>query len=267
MKSSDIYDGHPLAAEMYDANPLYADRFDAAFYVDEATASGCDVLELGCGTGRTTIPIAEAGCRVTGLDLSAQMLAKCRDKLADQSEEVRQRISLVEGDMTEFDLGRTFALVTTPSRPFQHLVSVADQMACLSCVNRHLEIGGRLILDMFHVNPRAMVGDEPTDEIEDFAEAVMPDGRCLRRTHRIVARHRSEHYNDAEFINYLTDATGNSERVVQAFAMRYFFRYEIEHLLARTGFDVTTIYGDYDRSLFGNDSPEMITVARKAHDA
>ena len=220
MESTEIYDGHPMAAEMYDANPAYADRADLGFFVHKAAACGGDVLELGCGTGRVAIPTAEAGCHVTGLDLSKQMLAKCRDKLTEQPDEVQRRVSLVEGDMTEFDLGRTFTLVTTPFRPFQHLISVADQLACLGCVNRHLDIGGRLILDMFHVNPLATVGDAPTDEIEDFADAAMPDGRRLRRTHRILARHRAEHYNDAEFICYLTDAAGNTERVTQAFSMR-----------------------------------------------
>ena len=83
---------------------------------------------------------------MTGLDLSPHMLSICRDKLSRQPEEVRDRVRLVEGDMTRFDIGETYSLVTAPFRPFQHLFTVEEQRACLECVNRHSVSGGKLIL-------------------------------------------------------------------------------------------------------------------------
>lgn len=250
-------------AEYYDHVPLYANRADVGFYVDAAREAKGKVLELGCGTGRILIPTAAAGCTVVGLDLSEAMLGKCREKLERQAVEVRQRVRLVQGNMADFGLGEKFRLVTTPFRGFQHLLRVEEQLSCLRAAHRHLESGGRLVFDIFHVLPEAMHDPEWTKEREDTPETQLPDGRRFRRTHRITAFHRAEQYNEVEFAIYVTHPDGRTERLTDRFAFRYFFRYEVEHLLARTGFRLASLYGNFDRSTFANDSPEMIFVAEK----
>jgi SAM-dependent methyltransferase len=263
MASSGGYEDAPWLPEMYDFVPAYAGRPDVDFYVRYATEAGGPVLELGCGTGRVLIPTAQAGCELVGLDLAQNMLARCREKLRAQPTEVRSRVRLVQGDMREFDLGRTFALITTPFRPFQHLITVEDQMACLSCVRRHLSAGGRFILDLFHPHPEKLNNPALHAEQEDTAAVVLPDGRKLRRTYRIVAFHRAEQYSDVELIYYVTNPDGRTERLVHGFPFRYLFRYEVEHLLARAGFRVAELFGGFDRSSLRDDSPEMIFVAVK----
>lgn len=257
------YEYDPFIAEYYDYVPGYAGRRDLEFYLDYSLRAEGTILELGCGTGRVLIPTAGAGCQIVGLDLSSFMLARCREKLASQPREVQERVLLIQGNMADFKLAKTFALVTTPFRPFQHLVSVEEQMSCLACVNRHLAKGGRLILDVFHPDPAKLSGPVNPEEIEDVAEVSLPDGRRLRRTYRIRAFHRAEQTNDVELIFYVTRPDGRTERFVQAFPMRYFYRYEIEHLLARAGYRVVEMFGDFDQSPFSNDSPEMIFVAEK----
>lgn len=261
------YEVAPFVAEYYDAVPPYATRRDVPFYVECARSAPGTVLELGCGTGRVLIPTARAGCQIVGLDLSPFMLATCGEKLAREPKDVRERVRLVQGDMTDFELGETFGLVTTPFRPFQHLVTVEEQLACLRCVSRHLAPTGRLILEMFHVSPKRIAGTPSTDEAEDFPEVGLPDGRRFRRTSRITAYHRSGQINDVELIYYAMHPDGRIERHVQAFPFRYFFRYEVEHLLARCGFRVVHLYGDFDRSAFADHSPEMIFVAEKSREA
>jgi hypothetical protein len=93
------------------------------------------------------------------------------------------------------------------------------------------------------------------------AEYSMPDGRRVRIMERVTAFRRAEQRNDVEMIFYVTDARGKEERLVFAWTLRYFFRYEVEHLLARCGFRVRAVYGDFDRSPLGDGSPEMIFVA------
>ena len=247
-------------AGLYDLNPRPDARQDAAFYVEAAREAGGPVLELGCGTGRVLIEIARAGVEVIGLDLAQPMLDIQRDKLAAEPDDVRERVRLVHGDMCSFDLDREFALVIIPFRPFQHLIDVDDQLACLRCINRHLPVGGRFILDLFQTNPRRIHGQENTEEREDF-DVELADGRHVRRTHRLAGFHLVEQYNDVELIHYVTDAAGTTERIVQAFPFRYFFRYEVEHLLARCGFGIKETYGNFDRSPLTNRSPEMIFVA------
>jgi len=253
-------------AELYDHVPTYVSREDVGFFVDEATASGGPALELGCGTGRVLLPTARAGTEITGVDLAEPMLAILRAKLEQEPEEVRERVKLAHADMCEFDLGERFALITIPFRPFQHLISVHEQMACLRCANHHLEASGKLILDVFHLDFRRMCDPKYTSETEDFADVELPDGRKVRRTHRMVAYHRAEQYNDIEMIYYLTHPDGRTERLVQAFPFRYLFRYEVEHLLARCGFRVAELFGNFDRSPFTDDSPQMIFVAEKCKD-
>jgi SAM-dependent methyltransferase len=250
-------------AWLYDQVPSYVSREDVEFFVGEAVACGGPVLEMGCGTGRVLLPIARAGIEITGLDLSEAMLGRLRSKLAAEPEEVQRRVRLVHGDMCGFDLGRRFALITIPFRPFQHLITVEEQMACLGCARRHLAEGGRLVFDVFNPDLGKLADPARLAEAEDFAGAKLSDGRTARRTHRFAATHRAEQYNDIEMVYYLTDAEGRTERVVHGFPFRTVFRYEMEHLLARCGFRVAQFFGNFDRSPFTDASPQMIFVAEK----
>ncbi len=264
MTTSTAYEYEPFVAEYYDYLPPAAARPDIEFYQGFARATSGKVLELGCGTGRILIPTAAAGCPIAGLDRSAPMLARCRAKLAAQPREVQQRVRLVEASMADFHLDETFRLVTTPFRSFQHLLSVDEQLSCLRAAHRYLEPGGRLILEVFHPDPRRLHDPFYLQEREAFPEVRLPDSRSVRLAERIAAFHRAAQINDVELIYYVTHPGGRTERLVYAFPIRYFFRYEVEHLLARCGFRIVERFGNFDRSELRDDSPEMIFVAEKS---
>jgi SAM-dependent methyltransferase len=265
------YDEHEFISEFYDLEYSEAGVFasrpggmkDVDLFVEYSKLANGETLELGCGTGRVLVPTASAGCEITGLDLSAFMLKKCAENLASQTQATRSRARLTQGDMTNFELGRSFALVTIPFRAFQHLVTVAEQRACLNCIARHLQPKGRLVFDLFNPRLQRLYDPKYQEESEDMAEMALPDGRRLRRTNRVSAFHRDLQYNDIEIIYYVGYPGGQSERLVQAFPMRYFFRYEVEHLLELCGFRLTELWGDFDKSGYSSDSPEMIFVAEK----
>lgn len=264
MTQSGSYDEYLSIAELYDYVVPYRNRPDAAFFVEAAKESGGSVLEVGCGTGRVLIPTAQAGVEIVGLDLSPHMLEVCRGRLKAESEEVRSRVQLVQGDMRQFELSRTFRLVTLPFRPFQHLTTVEDQLACLGCICRHLAEAGRLILDIFNPSLESLARQNFGEEISEEPEFSMPDGRRVIRRHKIVSRDVANQINYVELIYYVTQPNGRQERLVQAFPMRYLFRFEAEHLLARAGFEVEQLYADYDKSPYGSKYPgELIFVARK----
>jgi SAM-dependent methyltransferase len=259
------YTEYGFTAEFYDHVAPYRERTDVAFYVEMAQAAGGPVLEVGCGTGRVLIPTARAGVEITGLDLSPSMLAVCRQSLAQESAETQARARLVEGDMRDFGLAQQFALVTLPFRPFQHLTSVEDQIACLTTIRRHLAPGGRLVLDLFNPSLPYLADPARLDEFGDEPEIVMPDGRRVLRRARITARDYFNQVQDTELIYYVTHPDGSQERLVHSFPMRYLFRFEAEHLLARCGFGVEALYADYDRSPYGSKYPgELIFVARRS---
>jgi SAM-dependent methyltransferase len=268
------YDRDEFIAEAYDLEYSTAGVFakrpgrmkDVDFFVEYAKQAKGETLELGCGTGRVLVPTAAAGCRITGLDLAELMLRKCAANLAAQPEETRKRARLVRRDMTAFDLKTRFALVTIPFRPFQHLVTVTEQKACLSCIHQHLQAKGRLVFDVFNPRLDRLFDPKYQIEVEDMPETALPDGRHLRRTNRTAAFHRDQQYNDIEIIYYISYPDGRSERLVQSFPMRYYFRYEVEHLLELASFRVTDLFGDFDKSAFQSDSVEMIFVAEKKGD-
>jgi len=257
------YDDVEALGEMYDHVPLYQARPDVGFYVEEALDTDGPVLELGSGTGRVLFPIAQRGRPITGVDNSARMLARCRERLAGESAEVRSKVKLVKSDMREFDLGdERFSIVLIPFRPFQHLISTSDQIAALKGIHRHLEPGGRLVFDVFNPNIRYLI-DDRTEEREDTPEVELPDGRSFRRTGRVVAPHIVDQYSEVELIYYVREADGSERRIVHGFLMRWFWRYELEHLLARCGFKTKAVFGDFNRSPLTDASPEMIFIAER----
>ena len=257
-----LYDS--FIADYYDSSPMVTQRTqDVVFYCGAARRYGDPVLELGCGTGRITLAIAEAGYRIVGLDISGKMLERAVEKRATVRREARERVHLVQGDMTQFDLGEKFRTVVIPFRPFQHLLETEQQMDCLNCVKKHLASNGRLIMDFFQTDPERM--HDPVFLKESLlAEYDMPGGRHVALSERVAAFHRGLQRNDVEMIFRVTHADGRQEQLVMAWTLRYFFRYEVEHLLARCGFCLEAIYGDFDSSPLSDGSPEMIFVAKVA---
>lgn len=256
------YDDIEEIGVLYDSVTLYRTRPDVDFYVEEAHATNGAVLELGCGTGRVLIPAARLGKEITGVDSSARMLAQCRATLDQEPPNVRDRVTLVRMDMRELDIGSRFSLVMIPFRPFQHLTAVSDQIATLQGIHRHLEPGGRLVFDVFNPNVKYLLEDR-TAEREDTAEVELPDARTFRRTGRVAAVHIVDQYSEVELIYYVRGADGTEQRLVHGFLMRWFWRYELEHLLARCGFRTKAVFGDYNRSPLTDASPDMIFVAER----
>ncbi len=263
MSKANPYTYQSFVADYYDYLPPVAGRQDLDFYLESSRTQGEPILELGCGTGRVLLHIAQAGLRVVGLDLSEPMLDRCRVKLESQPAAVRDRVRLVHGDMTDFQVRETFRLINIPFRPFQHLLAVEQQLGCLRCARRHLAPGGRLVLDFFQTDARRMHDTAFMQESSPHPEVALPDGTRVRLAERVAAFHRAEQCNDVELVYYVTHPDGRTERLVFAFTLRYFFRYEVEHLLARCGFRVVELFGNFDRSALRDDSPEMIFVAEK----
>ena len=258
------YEEYRFVAEFYDEVYGRIRNKDIDLYVQYSKLTAGRTLELGCGTGRVLLPTAISGCDITGLDLSPHMLAKCQAKLNEQPSDVQARVRIIQGNMTSFVTGEQYSLVTTPFRAFQHLISVEQQQSCLGCIRQHLIPGGLWILDLFNPFPPALV-DDPRyrAEREDFPKTQLSDGRTLRVTTRTTAFHRNLQYNEVELIYYVSHPEGKTERFVHAFPIRYFFRYEIEHLLNLCGFTVVDLFGDFAKSAFSDSSPEMIFVAKK----
>src|SRR5579862_2066086 len=111
-------ESYSVTAKHYDA--AYAtkqDLVDLPFYLDLAKASGGPVLEIACGSGRVLLPIARERIQIDGVDNSLPMLRVLKAHIAKEPAQIRRRITLHEGDMRDFSLGKKFPLIIIPFRP------------------------------------------------------------------------------------------------------------------------------------------------------
>ena len=254
---------HPLIAEIYDAVPGHLNRPDVPFYTRLATACPGRVLELGSGTGRVLIPIAEAGKSVCGLESSGHMLARCRQILGGGSQEVRDNVKLVQGQMQSFDLGSRFGLVVCPFNSFLHLLTVEEQLSCLACVNEHLSPGGMFAFDVFDPDVTRLTSARFTEEGQP-QRFELPTGIKIELRHRNLSVDFLSQLIESEISLGIAFPDGHKERVVHPNRVRYLLRHEAEHLLERSGFEIEALYGDFGGSPAGTDCPgSLIFVAKK----
>jgi len=254
---------------------FYAETYDDSmsdwpgeidFYRETAAQArqvGGPILELGCGTGRVAIRIARDGGSVVGLDLSPHMLEVARRKGIGMD-----NVRWVEGNMRSFELGEPFALVLIPGHAFQHLNTVDDQLGCLTCARRHLMPAAHLVVHVDHQDMTWLAGllAQKTVEFE-------PRGHFTRSLNgREIRSYRAWSYEPSTqtaFSQARWEEVDAEGRVVDTWqtprvALHCVFRFEMEHLLARAGFEVQALYGDFYRHPLADDSTGMIWVARSA---
>jgi SAM-dependent methyltransferase len=138
-------DSYSVTAKYYDgAYAAKQDLVDLPFYLELAEQTVGPILEVACGTGRVLLPIARKGIKIHGVDNSRPMLEILQNHLAREVTEVRERVTLHEGDMRDFRLGAQFPLVIIPFRPMQHMHTVEDQVCALTSAASHLSAGESL---------------------------------------------------------------------------------------------------------------------------
>lgn len=175
---SELYDAwHPDRAAL---PKLWGD--DRELYTEFAGEFGQPVLELGIGTGRVARFLAGKGFHVVGLDLSQAMIERARANMGELSVGVRERITIVEGDMRSFDLSATFPLAICPFTAFQHLLTVEDQVSALRCIREHLALGGHLLLDLF--DPKLELCAPSASVIRDRIQSCIPRPAVLGSSSR-----------------------------------------------------------------------------------
>jgi SAM-dependent methyltransferase len=253
--SPDIYD------RMHDSSLLG----DVEWYRQKAVESGGPVLELGAGTGRVTIPIAEAGIRVTAMDLDAGMLDRLRQKVLKLPADVQRRVAAHSGDMRLFALDERFALVIIPFRAFLHNVTRDDQLATLRRAHAHLRPGGELALNVFHPSLEYMAAN--AGAFAGVWRARMPemlDGGGFvvyseMSRYDTVRQHVYSLIRTEEFA-----ADGSLRRThMMNLQLAYLYPSDIKSLLAESGFELTRLSGDFKGRAFERDRDELVVEARK----
>jgi SAM-dependent methyltransferase len=208
------------------------------------------VLELGCGSGRITIPLAQQGIDIIGLDIVPVMLAHAKQKAGDLP------IDWVEADVCTFQLAQRFDLIFETGSVFQHLLTRADQEACLACVRTHLVENGRFILPLAFPHPKWLT--DVTAEA-DWTSYKTVDGRDVRVS-------GTQQYDPVRQVKVetavrrWTDADGNEVVQKAPLLTRYFHPEEIAALLHYNGFKIAARYGNWDLHPLTGQSNAIIHV-------
>jgi len=204
---SDLYK-HP---EEYDREHLGDDE-DIGFYLSlSRRLAPRKVLELGCGTGRITLPLAQLGFDVVGLDNQPEMLQKAEERRRQAPSEIRQRLQFIAGDMRTWSAASDFDLILIPASSITHVLSLEDQLAVWKTCHDNLRLGGRLLVEATMPNMASFAdsfGVPPRTPVEiDIDNIDESDGtRLIRRKPRAISATSNALKSDLCTINTNTGA-------------------------------------------------------------
>ncbi len=245
----EVQDYYHRILPFYDAE--LADRGDGELWAWAAsTPPGCRVLELGSGTGRATAALAHTAGRVVGLELTLEMIAVARRKLAGAA-----NVWSVAADMREPPLASRFDLVVAIDDPFVHLTEDDDRERAFSAAAAHLVPGGRFLLDAAWFSPdQRHVAGNPEGLVK---ERSGKDGLSVRETWKCDPAARLCTASFEYFVH--------SRRVREAsFPARLWSREELEHRARAAGLEIAYLWGDYDRRPWDRTtSPRLIVELRR----
>jgi SAM-dependent methyltransferase len=245
-------------AELYD---LFYEDFDEdiEMYLGFAERTGGSILEIGSGTGRVALALAEAGRAVVGLELSEAMRAVAQRK-ADRAQ-LTDRVEFLAGDMRRFQLDQHFGLIIVPLNTFLHNLTLDDQLATLACCKKHLRPGGLLVVDCFNPDPA-----HAEDDRRLIVQRTITD-RDTGQTALLLLSRATDWNQQLQEITYFIDRSdeqGRLQRAVLPAVFRFIFRNELHLLLKLGGFDLKDVYGSYALDPFEAGSDKLIGVATPA---
>lgn len=256
---SNNQDPYAAIAEFYD---LEHDGFDddLAFYLNMSTLHGGPVLELGCGSGRIMRPLLDAGLKVTGLDASAVMLDRARDRLSSKRQ--RSGLTLFQGELAAANEAPAgpFGVVILGLNGLLHATTSVEQRKVLKSARAALRPGGQLLLDV--VNPAG-----PSFQGLDLQ--VLHEGTWTTSAGERVDKFSSRCINSAAqeievTLWYdITATSGRVRRIHSGFRQRFVHASELELMLEVAGFESWQVFGGYELEPFDADSDRIVIAAER----
>jgi SAM-dependent methyltransferase len=247
------YDGRHYDL-MYRHSFSYATLFNSGhdFWLDMAKQCDGPILELCCGNGRISIPLADEGYQVTGIDISASMLEEGKKRSSE--------VEWIQGDVQNFEIDKQFSLIIFPINSLGHLLSFEAIESCFSCVRKHLKPEGKFIIDLTnscHQEYLSCLFQPKTRNL--FSIYPDPDGSGT-----IIVTEESEFdwAKQVWTVNFFFKLAGQEEEIIEQVTLRSYFPQELKALLKFSGFKVEDHFGDYNRASFTAQSPLNLLVCR-----
>ncbi len=229
------------------------DGVDNKFYLERIRNTRGKILEVGTGTGRLLIEALENGADIYGIDISPSMLRVLKSKLRPDQQ---KRISLQ--NIVDFKSDFKYDLIIAPFRVLMHLTDKNDQLSALNNVYSHLNKGGKFIFDVFIPDLKPLI--KGLDNVIDFEGEYEPGNRVKRTTST-----KPDLLNQIINITFRMEWNEGSSNYSSEWntPLRYFFRFELEHLVERSKFKEYKIAGDFNGNELDNESKELIVICRK----
>jgi len=229
---------------------------DAVFYASLAEEARGPVLEVGCGTGRLLLPLAQAGRPVVGIDVSAAMLQRARSRLAGFGCDTS--VSLLQADAHRLPVHGA-GLAVMALNTLCHFPSVDDQQAVLTSLHSALMNGAMLALEV--PNPHVDLSSR-ADGVTTL-EAVHEESDSTIYEWSVCAYDLAAQTVEVRLIWDTCDHMGVVRRQSECYLLRLLYRFELELLLRMAGFRDVRVMGDFDGSEYTADSPRMVALARR----
>jgi 2-polyprenyl-3-methyl-5-hydroxy-6-metoxy-1,4-benzoquinol methylase len=228
-----------------------ADRI--AFYCELAQTVGGPVLELACGSGLVTLPVAARGLDVTGLDLAHSMLEHARKKAEAQGLNIRW----MEADARSFDLGTRYQFIFITGNAFQAFLRREDQEALLASVRRHLTPDG-----VFAFETRNPSGHDLTDQSQEEVDQSYISVEGYQ-----VSVSSVQTYDPIAQVIYWTsyrrsNAGARDHTKETHIACRFTHPQELEALLHYNGFQIVQQFGNWNKEVLSPSSPSIISICK-----
>lgn len=245
-------------AWLYDVDSRDNLRDDIPFYVEYAKKVGGEVLDLGCGTGRVSLALARQGIKVTGIDLSCQMLDVFKQK-NDNELGLKDNITLIHGNMAYFNLGKKYGLIIAPFRVFQALTDNKDIESALICICNHLSDNGLFIINVF--KPYAVMDDSWCyDEKVQWERIDEATGNYVVRKHWGDKIDVDNQIIYPHFAYEVTDKNGIKERFAEDLRLKYYYENQLEEVVTKSGFTIYERFGWYNKQSIEEANRELIFV-------
>jgi len=227
---------------------------DVEFWLDLAKEIGDPILELACGSGRITIPLAQAGYRITGLDYSSEML-----KILYNKSEHSENLTILNSDMVNFQSEDRFKFIFISYSSFQQLLNRKDQIACLKNIHRHLSKDGILAMDI----GRKICEGEDIAEYKHLYTAFYPkdDSTVSMFTSFKTDRKRMVRYWTDKYLKYFKN--GQKETYINHIALKECDLNHMQDLFRFTGFKITEVYGSFRKDPLKEESNNAIYIATR----
>jgi SAM-dependent methyltransferase len=255
---ADSHSRGALLARYYDLD-LAGQTEDIDFYLALAGRGGQHVLELGCGTGRLAIPIAQAGNQVRGVDHDPDMLARARTAWAATSGPAGGSLELVEADLLTYKDDHNFDLVILGLNMLPALPGRPAQASGLTNAAHMLKRGGRLVVDVSLPSPTELASWDGTLSLA-WQGTDPESGDSVAKQWSTEYDHVNQVAAITTFFDSWPAAGGPLRRVTRHDELHLLTASELETMVAGAGLTVTQAGGDYAMSPLDASSERAVLV-------